>query len=612
MIEYERITGETVSALKPFFQLYACGICDNTVGAVYQWRDIYVSYYAVVKDMLCIRAGYGAYGECYTVPLGCGDPSAAFEANEQDAKRRGIPLRYCVVPQCMMPLLEERYGDRMQVESIRDWADYIYDAESFRTFAGKAYHGQKNHVNHFYREHPDAETVIVTDTETENACLAFLDRFRDAHPEFSPLEENEWNGARDLLLHRDALGQTAVALKTGGEIVAMAIGETKDDMLFEHVEKAMPDVAGAYPAMAQAFVKSFPEAKYLNREDDGGDPGLRYSKTNYKPVELREKYLVTIRDASQSSATEGSKPMKKPILLIMAAGMGSRFGGPKQIEPIDEHDHVILDFSVFDAIRAGFEKVVLIIKKEMEQDFEERVGKRIRPHVQLEYAFQSLDKLPEGYAIPEGRVKPWGTAHAILCAKEHLDAPFAVLNADDFYGADAYKKIYDFLSKEHDESEYAMVGYQLGNTLSDFGSVARGVCEIGENGKLKTLTERLKIEKRDGAAAFTEDDGATYSPLALDTLVSMNLFGLQRSVLDEFETRFPTFLDENLPKNPLKCEYLLPRVLDALMQEGKISIEVLETSARWHGITNRPDLPILKAAIRRMKDEGQYPEELWK
>ena len=304
--------------------------------------------------------------------------------------------------------------------------------------------------------------------------------------------------------------------------------------------------------------------------------------------------------------------MNKPILLIMAAGMGSRFGGPKQIEPIDEHDHVILDFSVFDAIRAGFEKVVVIIKKEMEADFEERVGSRIRPHVQLEYAFQSLDNLPEGFAIPEGRVKPWGTAHAILCAKEHIDAPFAVLNADDFYGADAYRKIYAFLKEERPESDCAMVGYQLGNTLSDFGSVARGVCEVGADGKLLTLTERLKIEKRDGAAAFTEDDGQTYTPLALDTLVSMNLFGLQKSVLDAFVDRFPAFLEENLPKNPQKCEYLLPRVLDALMQEGKITIEVLETSARWHGVTNRPDLPILKEAIRKMKDEGQYPEELWK
>ena len=163
MIEYERITGETISALKPFFHTYACGICDNTVGAVYQWRDIYVSYYAIVKDMLCIRAGYGAYGECYTVPLGSGDLSAAFEANEEDAKRRGIPLRYCVVPRCMMPLLEARYAGRMEVESIRDWADYVYDAEAFRTFSGKAYHGQKNHVNRFYREHPDAEAVLVSD-----------------------------------------------------------------------------------------------------------------------------------------------------------------------------------------------------------------------------------------------------------------------------------------------------------------------------------------------------------------------------------------------------------------------------------------------------------------
>lgn len=304
--------------------------------------------------------------------------------------------------------------------------------------------------------------------------------------------------------------------------------------------------------------------------------------------------------------------MKKPILLIMAAGMGSRFGGPKQIEPIDEHDHVILDFSVFDAIRAGFEKVVVIIKKEMEADFEERVGSRIRPHVQLEYAFQALDKLPEGYAIPEGRVKPWGTAHAILCAKDLLDAPFAVLNADDFYGADAYQKIYHFLIEDRAESDCAMVGYELGNTLSDYGSVARGVCEIGEDGNLKTLTERLKIEKRDGAAAFTEDDGQTYTPLALDTLVSMNLFGLQRSVLDTFEERFPAWLDENVPKNPMKCEYLLPRVLDTMMQEGKITIKVLATTARWHGVTNRPDLPILKEAIRRMKDDGLYPEELWK
>ncbi|MBQ1820069.1 MAG: DUF2156 domain-containing protein [Clostridia bacterium] len=299
MIEYERITGENISALKPFFETYACGICDNTIGAVYQWRDIYVSYYAIVDGMLCIRAGYGAYGDCYTVPLGGGDFQAACAANEADAKARGIPLKYCVVPFCMIPQLEAHYGERMAAESVRDWADYLYDAESFRTFSGKAHHAQKNHVNRFYRDHPDAETLIVSDEATERACLAFLDRFRGMHTEFSALEENEWNGAKDLLVHREELGQTAICLKTGGEVVAMAIGEMKNEMLFEHVEKAMPDVSGAYPAMAQAFVKSFPTAKILNREDDGGDPGLRYSKTNYKPIELREKFLVTIRDESE-------------------------------------------------------------------------------------------------------------------------------------------------------------------------------------------------------------------------------------------------------------------------------------------------------------------------
>ena len=296
MIEYQRITEETILALKPFFYTYACGICDNTVGAVYQWRDIYVSYYAVIEGMLCIRAGYGAYGDCYTVPLGSGDFNAACAANEADANSRGIPLRYCVVPSCALNCLKARYGERMQAESIRDWADYIYEADAFRHYAGKQFHTQKNHVNRFYRDHPDAQTVIVKDEATERACLAFLDRFRAMHPEFSPLEENEWNGAKDLLAHRDALEQTAVCLKDGENVLALAIGEQKDDMLFVHVEKAMPDVSGAYPAMAQAFVNCFDGVRFVNREDDGGDPGLRYSKLNYRPIELKEKYLVTIRD----------------------------------------------------------------------------------------------------------------------------------------------------------------------------------------------------------------------------------------------------------------------------------------------------------------------------
>ena len=297
-MEYERVTEHNITALMPFFQTYACGICDNTIGAVFQWRNIYVSYYAIVDGMLCIRAGYGAYGDCYTGPLGSGDFAAACAFNERDAQACGIPLKYCVAPSCALPHLRARYGDRMTTESIRDWADYIYEADAFRSFAGKAYHTQKNHVNRFYREHPDAQTVLVTDEATERLCLAFLDRFRAAHPELSALEENEWVGAKDLLLHRTLLCQTAACLVTGGEAVAMAIGEQKDDALFVHVEKAMPTVPGAYPAMAQAFVRCFPHVRFVNREDDGGDPGLRYSKTNYRPTELREKYLVTVRDGN--------------------------------------------------------------------------------------------------------------------------------------------------------------------------------------------------------------------------------------------------------------------------------------------------------------------------
>lgn len=303
--------------------------------------------------------------------------------------------------------------------------------------------------------------------------------------------------------------------------------------------------------------------------------------------------------------------MKKPILLIMAAGLGSRFGGLKQMEPIDEAGHIIIDYSIYDAKRAGFEKVVCIIKKELEADFEERIGKRVRPHIALSYAFQAVDMLPNGFSVPEGRIKPWGTAHAILCAADQLDAPFVVLNADDFYGQDAFARAYDFLAAERGAGECCMVGYELGNTLSDYGSVARGVCEFGEDRRLKKVTERLKIVRRDGAAAYTEDDGLTYVPLALDTTVSMNLFGLQRSVLDGFREQFPAFLEENLKTNPEKCEYLLPRVLDEMVQSGKISIDVLQTTARWHGITNRPDLPKLKAAIAAMQADGIYPEKLW-
>ena len=291
---FERLTGENVLQLAPFFAQYAYGICDNTLGAVYQWRDIYVSYFAVADRCLCIRAGYGVYGDCYTVPIGCGDFSRAFDRIECDAKKLGLKLRFCVVPEEALALLYDRYGARAKAESIRDWADYLYDAEAFRTYAGKHLHTQKNHVNRFYRDNPDAACVVVDNPETEQAVQTFLNEYERQHPEASQLEKNELNGARELLEHRERLGQTAACLTAGGRVVALSIGEVKGDTLYVHVEKARLDVAGAYPAMAQAFVKLFPAVNSVNREDDGGDAGLRYSKLQYKPRALLEKYLVTI------------------------------------------------------------------------------------------------------------------------------------------------------------------------------------------------------------------------------------------------------------------------------------------------------------------------------
>lgn len=292
---WERLTAENVLALAPFFAQYAYGICDNTIGAVYQWRDIYVSHFSVADRCLCIRASYGAYGDCYPMPIGCGDLGHAFDRIERDAAQRQAPLRYCVVPGEALPLLYARYGDRMQAESVRDWADYLYDAEAFRTYAGKALHTQKNHVNRFWREHPNALLLPIESPEAERMAQSFLDVYAAQHADSSALERNELCGARELLQNRAQLGQTAACLVEDGQALALSIGEVKGDTLFVHVEKARLDVSGAYPAMAQAFVRHFPSVLTVNREDDGGDAGLRYSKLQYKPKALLEKYLVAIR-----------------------------------------------------------------------------------------------------------------------------------------------------------------------------------------------------------------------------------------------------------------------------------------------------------------------------
>ena len=300
--------------------------------------------------------------------------------------------------------------------------------------------------------------------------------------------------------------------------------------------------------------------------------------------------------------------MNKPTLVIMAAGMGSRFGGCKQITPVDDAGHVIIDYSIYDAVRAGFGRVVCIIKPEMEADFRAAIGDRIAPFVELKYAYQQIDMLPDGYSVPEGRVKPWGTGHAVLCAADCIDGPFAVINADDFYGRGAFQAACDFLSAPHAPNEHAMVAYRVENTLTENGSVSRGVCSA-ENGLLTGVVERTKIVPRPGGAAFIEDETETFLPNG--TPVSMNLWAFQHSILDELKNRFTAYLDENLPKNPLKCEYFLPLIPNALIHEGAGSVRVLDTDERWFGVTYHDDLAKVQAAIRAMKQKGLYPDHLW-
>ncbi len=303
--------------------------------------------------------------------------------------------------------------------------------------------------------------------------------------------------------------------------------------------------------------------------------------------------------------------MKKPVLVIMAAGMGSRYGGLKQIDPIDPQGHIIMDFSIYDALQAGFEKVVFIIKKANEAAFKESIGDRISEKIQVEYVYQELDKIPEGFQVPEGRQKPFGTGHAILCCQGVVDGPFAVINADDYYGRYAYKAIYDYLANHQDDEKYryAMVGYALKNTLTENGYVARGVCETDDQGFLTGIVERTHIEKHGEQAAYTEDGGASFQEIAMDSTVSMNLWGFSNSILKELESGFQKFLQEELPQNPLKAEYFLPFAVDALLQQGKASVQVLTSQDKWYGVTYKEDKEMVVNAIAELKRQGLYPEE---
>lgn len=301
--------------------------------------------------------------------------------------------------------------------------------------------------------------------------------------------------------------------------------------------------------------------------------------------------------------------MKKPVLVIMAAGMGSRFGGLKQIAPVDEQGHIIIDFSLYDAWRAGFRDLVFIIKPEMEDSFREVIGDRMKKYFNITYVHQTIDKLPAGYSIPDGREKPWGTGHAILCCKDVVDGPFTVINADDFYGPTAFFAIYDYLQNNQDDSQYAMVGYRVRNTVTEHGSVARGVCEV-ENGLLSGVTERTQIYKNGLDAKYTED-GETFVDLPGDTIVSMNFWGFTPKMLHELDDRFAAFLDDALANNPLKSEYFLPSVVNDQLQIGTATVRVLPCEETWFGVTYREDLESVKDAICEMKRRGIYDKNLW-
>ena len=306
--------------------------------------------------------------------------------------------------------------------------------------------------------------------------------------------------------------------------------------------------------------------------------------------------------------------MNKPVLVVMAAGMGSRYGGLKQLDPVDNEGQLIIDYSIYDAHRAGFDTVIFVIKPEIEEAFRSGIGDRISKVMEVKYVHQLKEDLPEGYSVPEGREKPWGTAQAVLAARHVVDGPFAVINADDYYGPEGFQVIFDYLSQHPDTDEiyeYAMVGYLLQNTVTENGSVARGVCTETANGYLHSVVERTKIVKGEMNPKYTEDDGATWHDLSCDDIVSMNLWGFQRSYLDEAWAGFPAFLDKAMVENPMKGEYFLPTVVSNLLSQHKARVKVLRSNDKWYGVTYKEDKPGVVAALAEMREKGMYPEKLW-
>lgn len=302
--------------------------------------------------------------------------------------------------------------------------------------------------------------------------------------------------------------------------------------------------------------------------------------------------------------------MNKVILLVMAAGLGSRFGGLKQMEPVTDAGEIILDFAVYDAYRAGFDKVIFIIKKEMEDDFVKRVVNPMKKYLDVRYVFQDINDLPEGYSLPEGREKPWGTCHAVMAAKDLIDGPFAVINADDYYGRDAFRKVREFLQSNNADNSCCMAGYYIENTLSEQGAVTRGVCRTDGHGSLLEIEETREIGWQEDGTIASSDGGIKH--IKKGTIVSMNFWGFPKQIADKLEAGFPEFLDRTLRTNPLKGEYLLPVEVGRMLNENRISVRVLEASDRWYGVTYKEDRQKVHDAFEQMKKEGKYPSELWK
>lgn len=304
--------------------------------------------------------------------------------------------------------------------------------------------------------------------------------------------------------------------------------------------------------------------------------------------------------------------MEKPVLIVMAAGMGSRYGGLKQMDPVGTKGELIIDFSIYDAIQAGFEKVIFVIKKEIEEEFKKIMKIRKYPDIKIEYAYQDINDLPEGFSVPENRIKPWGTCHAVLSCRKHIDGPFAVINADDFYGAEAFKSMYENLLRTEDDDKfrYCMIGYLLENTLTENGHVARGVCDLSKDDYLEKITERTKIIIKDNVIQFTEDE-ENWKEICPSTIVSMNFWGFTKSFITEIETLFPKVLVDIIKNNPLKGEFYLPYAVDYLLINEKATVKVISSKDKWYGVTYHEDKPMVVSALKNFKDEGIYPENLW-